>query len=316
MSKYKQIDKLKTNFKKRNYKAFFFFIGFTLLIWIFVQMSKVYDHEVKLLFQLEEIPQHIVIENETQSTLVQVKQTGFKILSINLFNSTLKLDFNELDSVQGGYIFHLEKNKSRIARPLNVSTSELEILQDSLYFNFFRLATKKLKIKPNFKVSFSRGYDSIKNFSFEPSYIEISGNDSILKDLEYISTERKNLKEVSDTLFGAVDIQKIDSISINYSVETINYTLPVAKFTEGSFEIPIEVINTKVNEELVIFPKSVNVNFKTSLSNYEKIDESGFRVVAKYVPDEDFMILELVKQPKLVKNVSLENYKVDYLIKR
>ncbi|MFO7745597.1 MAG: hypothetical protein R6V36_09455 [Psychroflexus sp.] len=316
MSKYKQIDKLKTNFKKRNYKAFFFFIGFTLLIWIFVQMSKVYDHEVKLLFQLEEIPQHIVIENETQSILVQVKQTGFKILSINLFNSTLKLDFNELDSVQGGYIFHLEKNKSRIARPLNVSTSELEILQDSLYFNFFRLATKKLKIKPNFKVSFSRGYDSIKNFSFEPSYIEISGNDSILKDLEYISTERKNLKEVSDTLFGTVDIQKIDSISINYSVETINYTLPVAKFTEGSFEIPIEVINTKVNEELVIFPKSVNVNFKTSLSNYEKIDESGFRVVAKYVPDEDFMILELVKQPKLVKNVSLENYKVDYLIKR
>ncbi|MBZ9778111.1 hypothetical protein LB452_04160 [Psychroflexus sp. CAK8W] len=316
MSKYKQFDNLKTNLKKKNYKAFFFFIGFTLLIWIFVQMSKTYNHEVKLSFQLKEVPQHIVIEDKSQDISVEVNHTGFKILFINLFNSTLSLNFDELDSIGNAYTFNLKQNKSKIEKPLRVSSGELEILQDSLHFTFFKLTTKKLKIKPNFQVSFSKGYDSIKNFSFDPSHIEVSGNVSILKKLEFISTERKNLKDISDTLYGTVNIQKIDSVSINYLVETVKYTLPVAKFTEGNFEIPIDVENNASNEEFVIFPKTATVNFKTSLSNYEKIDESGFKVVAKYEPDEDFMILELVKQPKFVKNVSLENYKVDYLIKR
>jgi hypothetical protein len=46
-----------------------------------------------------------------------------------------------------------------------------------------------------------------------------------------------------------------------------------------------------------------------------RISESGFKVVAKYIPNEDFMILELVEQPKWVKNVSLDSFKIDYLIK-
>ena len=316
MSKSKQINQLKSSFKKRNYKAFFFFIGFTLLIWLFVQMSKTYDHEVQLTFMLQDLPKQIVIENNTKSIPVEVTQTGFKILSINLFNSTIALDFKELDSVNGSFKFDLKKNKYKISKAIKVPNSEFQISQDSIKFKYYRLATKKLKIKPNFKISFSKGYDSVSNFSFEPSYVEVSGNDTILKNLEYISTVEKKINEVSDSLSGTVDIQKIDTISINYMVESVNYSLPVTKFTEGNFEIPIEVKNNEKNEELVIFPKTVVVNFKTSLSNFEKIDESGFKVIAKYKPDEDFMMLELVKQPKHVKNVSLENYKVDYLIKK
>ena len=316
MSKSKQINQLKSSFKKRNYKAFFFFIGFTLLIWLFVQMSKTYDHEVQLTFMLQDLPKQIVIENNTKSIPVEVTQTGFKILSINLFNSTIALDFKELDSVNGSFKFDLKKNKYKISKAIKVPNSEFQISQDSIKFKYYRLATKKLKIKPNFKISFSKGYDSVSNFSFEPSYVEVSGNDTILKNLEYISTVEKKINEVSDSLSGTVDIQKIDTISINYMVESVKYSLPVTKFTEGNFEIPIEVKNNEKNEELVIFPKTVVVNFKTSLSNFEKIDESGFKVIAKYKPDEDFMMLELVKQPKHVKNVSLENYKVDYLIKK
>jgi hypothetical protein len=316
MSKFNQIDKIKTNFRKRNYKAFLFFIIFTLFIWSFVQMSKTYEHDVEITFSLKEIPQDIVIENNTQTLFAQVKQTGFKILSINLFNSNIVLNFTELDSSQNYYSYDIQKNEAKIAKSLKLSSDEFEINEDSLKFNHYKLSTKKLKIKPNFQISFGKGYDSIQSFQFEPSFIEVSGKDSILKSLEFISTQEKVLKDVSDTISGTVEIQKIDSVSINYLVESITYSLPVTKFTEGSFEIPISLEEADFDGELVIFPKTVNVNFKTSLSNYERIDESGFKVIAKYNPSEDFMLLELVKQPKLVKNVSLENYKVDYLIKK
>lgn len=316
MSRYKQFDNIKTSIKKRNYKAFFFFLAFTLLIWSFVQLSKTYEHDVELTFEFGEIPQHIVLDNKTKKVSAQVKQTGFKILYIKLFNSTIELNFNQLDSLSDHYSYSLINNKSHIAKSLNLSKGEIEIGKDSFQFNHYKLSTKKLKIKPNIQVDFSKGYDSITDFVFEPRFIEVSGNDSILKTLEYVTTKEKILKEVSDTVSGQIQIQKIEDISINYLVETVSYTLPVVKFTEGTFEIPIHLENKALENKLVIFPKTVKVNFTTSLSNYERIDESGFKVVAKYKPSEDFMFLELVEQPRLVKSVSLENYKVDYLIKK
>lgn len=316
MSKYEQVKKVKSNLKKRNYKAFIFFLAFTLLIWFFVQMSKTYEDEIQLSVKLEEIPQHIVVEEKTKNISIEVNHTGFKILAVSLFHSSLRLNFYELDTVNGHLIFDLKKNKTKIGKELRLSSNEMKFNKDSIRFSYYKLSTKKLEVRPNFKISFSKGYDSLKPFRFEPSYIEVTGNDSVLKKLEYISTIEKVFKEISDTLSGSVKLKKVDTLSLNYVTKTVNYTLPVAKFTEKSFEIPIEVKSNLKGKELIIFPKTVKVNFKTTLSNYEKIDESGFKVVAEYKPDEDFMLLELVKKPKQVKNVSLDNYKVDYLIKK
>lgn len=316
MSKNKQIDIIKTNFRKRNFKAFFFFLIFTLLIWSFVQLSKTYEHTVQINFELKGIPENIIIDHKTKTLPADIRQTGFKIISINLFNSTFELNFKKLDSLPEYYSFNLKKNKFEVSESLNISSQEFEISEDSLKFDYYNLSSKKIEIRHNFKITFEKGYDSINNFIFEPSHIEIFGKDSVLKALEYISTKEITFKNVSDSLTGKVEIKKFDSISNKYSQETINYRLPVAKFTEGSFEIPIKVKNQALEGELVIFPKTVKVNFKTSLFNYERIDESGFEVVVEYNPDDEFMLLELVKQPKLVKNVSLENNKVDYLIKK
>lgn len=316
MSKYKQIESIKSNFKKRNYKAYIFFLVFTFLIWSFVQLSKTYEHDVQVDFQLKEIPEHIIIENKSQAITAQVQQTGFKILSINLFNSSVDLKFNELDSLTDYFVYDLNKNQSKISKSLNISDNELEFNQEQLRFVFYKLSSKRLKVKHNFKITFEKGYDSIHDFKFEPAYIEVFGDISNLKTLEYISTEEKSFSKVSDSLTGEVNIKTIDSIPNRYSQESIMYSLPVVKFTEGSFEIPIDFEKDDFNDKFVIFPKTVKVNFTTSLSNYERIDESGFKVIAKYRPDENFMILELVKQPKQVKHVSLENHKVDYLIKK
>jgi hypothetical protein len=316
MNSKNQIDKLKGNLKKRNYKAFFFFIGFTLLIWLFVQMSKIYQHDIEVNFHLKNTPESLVIESTEQILKAQVEQSGFKILGIHLFNSTIDIDFNELDTTTNVFQYDLLKNKSEIARSLKISNKDLTIKEDVLIFEHYVLSTKKLKIKSNFKVSFSKGYDSLADFRFEPSQIEVSGNDSILNKLEYISTQDISFENVSDTISGRVEIQKVDSLPVNYLTDNINYFLPVAKFTEGVFEIPIEFEDSELNDQLIIFPKTVKVNFKTSLSNYERIDESGFKVIAKYKPNDKFMLLDLIKQPKYVKNASLENYKVDYLIKK
>jgi hypothetical protein len=316
MTNNKQLNRLTQNIKKRNYKAFIFFLFFTLLIWLFVQMSKTYDHSINLYLKLVDVPKHIVVENKIKSFEIDFKQTGFKILSLSLFNSSMDLNFDQLDSLNNKFIYVTGKHKKEIAKFLSLKSSDIQLSKDSILFSHFKLTTKTLRVKPNFQVVFNKGYDSTLTFMFKPHSIKVSGNDSILKTLSYIYTEQKDFRKVSDTLEGRISIQTIDSVSINYFEKEVDYFLPVSKFTEGNFEITIEVSQTNTNQDIVIFPKTVKVNFKTSLANYERIDESGFKVVAKYMPGEDFMILELIEQPKFVNNVSLDSYKVDYLIKK
>jgi hypothetical protein len=316
MNQKTQLNRLKQNIKKRNYKAFIFILFFTMLIWLFVQMSKSYDDSISLSITLKEVPENIIIENPVHSLEVDIQQTGFKILSMSLFNSSMDINFNQLDSLNNRFIYVTEKHRKEISKSLNLKPRDIQMSMDSLVYKHFRLATKTLKVKPNFKVDFAIGYDSTATFSFEPRFVKVSGNDSILNTIEHIYTKPKDFKKVSDTLQGSIGIQTIDSVSINYFDTEVDYFIPVSKFTEGSFEIPIEVSQTGTNQDIVIFPKTVNVNFKTSLANFERIDESGFKVVAKYIPSEDFMILELVEQPKWVKNITLDSFKVDYLIKK
>jgi hypothetical protein len=316
MNQKTQLNRLKQNIKKRNYKAFIFILFFTMLIWLFVQMSKSYDDSISLSITLKEVPENIIIENPVHSLEVDIQQTGFKILFMSLFNSSMDIHFNQLDSLNNRFVYVTEKHKKEISKSLNLKPSDIQMSIDSLVYKHFRLATKTLKVKPNFKVDFAIGYDSTATFVFEPQFVKVSGNDSILNTIEHIYTKPKDFKKVSDTLKGSIRIQTIDSVSINYFDTEIDYFLPVSKFTEGSFEIPIEVSQTNTNQDIVIFPKTVNVNFKTSLANFERIDESGFKAIAKYIPSEDFMILELVEQPKWVKNVTLDSFKVDYLIKK
>ena len=316
MNQKTQLNRLKQNIKKRNYKAFIFILFFTMLIWLFVQMSKSYDDSISLSITLKEVPENIIIENPVHSLDVDIQQTGFKILSMSLFNSSMDIHFNQLDSLNNQFIYVTEKHRKEISKSLNLKPRDIQMSMDSLVYKHFRLATKTLKVKPNFKVDFAIGYDSTATFVFEPQFVKVSGNDSILNTIEHIYTKPKDFKKVSDTLKGSIRIQTIDSVSINYFDTEIDYFLPVSKFTEGSFEIPIEVSQTNTNQDIVIFPKTVNVNFKTSLANFERIDESGFKAIAKYIPSEDFMILELVEQPKWVKNVTLDSFKVDYLIKK
>ena len=316
MNQKTQLNRLKQNIKKRNYKAFIFILFFTMLIWLFVQMSKSYDDSISLSITLKEVPENIIIENPVHSLEVDIQQTGFKILSMSLFNSSMDIHFNQLDSLDNRFIYVTEKHKKEISKSLNLKPNDIQMSVDNLEYKHFRLATKTLKVKPNFKVDFAIGYDSTATFSFEPRFVKVSGNDSILNTIDHIYTKPIDFKKVSDTLKGSIGIQTIDSVSINYFDTEVDYFIPVSKFTEGSFEIPIEVSQTGTNQDIVIFPKTVNVNFKTSLANFERIDESGFKVVAKYIPSEDFMILELVEQPKWVKNITLDSFKVDYLIKK
>ena len=175
---------------------------------------------------------------------------------------------------------------------------------------------KEIKIIPNLEVEFKVGHDSVQNFKFKPEMVKISGKDSILKTIDSVSTVFKNFTNVSDTLSGEIQLKTDDFKSVNFFRTEVEYLLNVDRFTEGKVKVPIKVVNLPPNAEVTTFPKTVEIIFKTSLSNFEKIDKNDFTVECRYDENLDFMIPKVVKHPKLLKHLNLNINKVDYLIKR
>ncbi|MEO2127795.1 MAG: YbbR-like domain-containing protein, partial [Christiangramia sp.] len=91
------------------------------------------------------------------------------------------------------------------------------------------------------------------------------------------------------------------------------------KFTEGSVEIPVEVINIPNGLNLAYFPKSVVVYYQVNLKRFDKINRSDFRVVCDYSEineGDDFMVAKVVEKPELITNLRLNERRIQFVIKR
>lgn len=315
MNKNQQFKTIKTNLSKRNYKAFVFFLCFTLLIWIFVQLSKNYNQTVEFNFEITNIPKDIIVEENSKAVQFQLNETGFKLLSLNTFTQDFEIDYDELKPEDDKLIYDLS-DKSKIAKAFNIDESELKLTENTLSYKYYKLKTKSIKVIPDFQIEFKVGYDSVQNFKFKPNRVKISGKDSILNTVDSVSTVFKSFSNVSDTLSGEIQLKTDDFKSVNFFTNEVEYLLNVDRFTEGKVQVPIKVVNLPPNAEVTTFPKTVEISFKTSLSNFDKIDKKDFVVECSYNENGDFMIPKVVKHPKLLKHLNLNINKVDYLIKR
>ena len=91
----------------------------------------------------------------------------------------------------------------------------------------------------------------------------------------------------------------------------------VEKFTEGSLDVPVSVINVPENVSVNHYPKTVTILFNTSLSNYKIINETHFIVQCDFNEineNNSFLTPKIVKQPKLIKNVRMQTKKVEFIL--
>jgi len=56
----------------------------------------------------------------------------------------------------------------------------------------------------------------------------------------------------------------------------------VDKFTEGTFKIPVTIINVPFGVKVTTFPKEIEVIYQAGLSNFSKITQNDVSVVFDY----------------------------------
>lgn len=313
--------KIKSPWIKRGpLKTFLFFLGFSTMIWIFVQFSKQYTIPIELPVTYVNIPKDKLLgENNPETLNLRVRDYGFNLARYRMLPPSLEINLENAREESGQLIYNLEQEKPAIVNQLNLEFDELAFLQNNLRVNFEQKAVKTVDVRSNIALNFAVGFSALEEVKLEPDTVRISGPAAILDTLTEVQTENIRIENIKSDLKGTVKLDKSGLERVTFFQDEVNYYLRTDKFTEGRIEIPIELQNVPEGNNVAIFPKEVVVFYQVSLNDFDKIKPTSFKVVVDFrneIPKEGYLLAQVVQKPALVNNVRLSENRIQFVVKR
>ncbi|WP_299678689.1 CdaR family protein [uncultured Dokdonia sp.] len=306
-------------FKRANVREFLFFLLLTTVLAILIKLSKDYTKIYSLPVSVVSTPIDKVVSTIQPNTLdVTTRLSGFALLSNQFSDFELAIDFNQLEKTSNKqYRYIPEGHPLEIANAFSGVSEVTAISPQQVAIQIDSLASKDIPVKSSVVTQYKTGYGPNGKAALEPATVRIVGPKAYIDTITSVQTVPKNIAEVSENI--AVTLS-IDSLALHEEVRlssyAITYTQGVAKFTEGSFSIPVKLINAG-GTAVKIFPKTVDVYFTVPIDAYESITSNDFEVVCDFKNrnvEDDFIALTVRRSSKSAKNIRLATKQIKYIV--
>ena len=313
----KHIKSKRVQGKRLNVFVLFMFLSF--VISLLVKLSDTYTQTLQFELQPTRLESNeVLISKEAKTINVTLSGKGFELLKYYIEARIIDVDFSELTKDKSQYIWTERSQLEKIINHFDSKISVKSINPDTLLFQYDPQFIKKVPVQMSVNSSFAFGFDLVNTFQSLPDSITLTGPKSLLKTITSIQTKTLDLKNLNSNVDRkvALDIPNA-SQQILYSHQVVRIKGEVDKFTEGSVQVPVTVVNVPDNLILNFFPKEITVIFYTSLKAYNTIDASYFSIECDFnsLTDENkYLNPVLVKQPAIVKTAKLKRTELEYLI--
>lgn len=320
------LTKLKSRIIKsiRNKKlnVFGLFLVLTFVFSALTKLSKTYTDNITLDIRYVNLPEQDVI---TLDSLPKINATvsafGFDLLWYQFRKHTIQIDFEKDVYIKDStYVWIASKFKNEINNQLGNSAEVVSLEKDTLRFPFETLIVKKVPVILNSKVVFKTGYDILDSYTIRPDSVNVIGSALEVSKISKVETELLSMKDVIDTINKTLVLMKPENPNVKFSTNEVSVSVKVEKFTEGTLEVPVTIINKPLDVPINYFPKTVTVLYYTSLNSYKTIKPLDFKVDCDFAETENtnkaFFVPKLVKIPKEVKSARLKQNKVEFIITR
>jgi hypothetical protein len=308
------------------HKAIVFVVCLALssFLWLLSSLEKRYTSRISVPVRYVDIPK----EKQLSGILPQkfdliVDAYGYTLLSykLHLAFSPVLLNVNELvdNALESGnryrYTISTVSHKEEIEKQISSEIRILSIKPDTLIFNFNKIVSRKIRIKPMLKLQFENQY-SLENDPFTvPDSILVSGPKNILDTLKFVGTRLCTYTKLVNSVEEKVVLQPIPGLRI--AGNEVKLTIPVEQNTEVTFEVPVQVTNKPANINLKTFPGIVKVSCRIGLSKYKNLDYSTFHAFVdfkKISPNDARLPVSFESPGKGVLTVSYSPKEVEYIL--
>ena len=313
--------KLLKSIKSKRINVFLLFLALSFMFLLLTKLTKDYTKTIAFTIKpINAVENHVVLRDSTHKFDITLRTYGFKFLRYYLTNPKVTVDLEDLDNFKNQYIWTNSKGIAHLNSQFSETVKILAVNPDSVIFRYDTSEIKKVPVQLNSEVTFKPGYDILNDYGIFPDSIKIIGPKVLLDSIHVIQTERLSLSEVNKDIDVQLNVILPDSSkNVVYSHKKINVNGHIEKFTEGSIEVPVDIINVPKDVVINYFPKSINVLYYTSLSNFKQVKKNDFIVECDFNTlkvGSTFLDPKLVKYPENVKNLKLGQKHIEFIISK
>lgn len=262
-------------------------------------------------FSVSKLPKHLSI---------QVNGPGWTILKQKIFSSSrLTFDISsELNKINRQSFTVLTKHlKSNISKQIGSELAIATITPDSLNFRFTDIKSKRVALRPDFKMEVRKQYILKSDIKLTPDSINISGPDFLIDKTDFIYTKKLSFEDLHANIEGETTIATPDNITHN--TEEVKYIIPVEKLTEKHINIPVSSTNVPDSVNIKFFPSIIDMSYFVGISKFNKYSAYDFKIEVDYEKinfNSPKIELRISKHPADVNAayIKLQPEEVEYLI--
>ncbi|RLD30212.1 MAG: YbbR-like domain-containing protein [Bacteroidetes bacterium] len=311
--------KIASFFSSKKVNVFILFLLLALLFSVLTKLSKDYTQTVDFNIEAINVPEDKVIVKDS-SHVMQITLTtyGFRLIKYYLIKPTIKVDFQNLDRNTTHYFWIERRELSNIVSQFDANIKIESINPETIAFRYDVNHVKKIPVVLDSQINFSSGFDLIEDYIINPDSIKVIGPKVLIDSISEIATMQLTMDDVNSNVSVPVKLNlPKHTENLEFSHNQVQVSAKVERFTEGSINIPVDIINLPNEIKIKYYPKEVSVLFFTSLSNFKSISSSSFIVECDYNKlnvQDTYLIPKIVKQPNNVKNVRLNENRIEFIL--
>ncbi|MBC7654162.1 MAG: YbbR-like domain-containing protein [Oligoflexus sp.] len=268
--------------ERRKLSIFLTCLILAVLAWLFFSLSNNYEYEVKTAVRFKNLPLNKAF-NPLQSDTVTltVQGTGWQLLftKLRIYPKELKVS---LSTLQKRNFVTFTNQLKEINKDYSTQQKIINVVPDTLYFDFTTRKVKKVPIKLLTKLTFIKQFGQSKDIILDPSEVTVTGPQNELDKISFWPSDTLVKNNIDNDIIGNVNLSKSEEPNISVFPSQAQIKIPVEEFTEESFNIPVKVINNREYYNIKLIPEKVKVVFMVPLSLYENISEDDFEATVNF----------------------------------
>lgn len=303
---------------KSNILIFSIFFVIAVALWFMLAFNETYSTKFNIPLRITELPgTYGYTEKTPQKIDIRILGTGKELYRFNKhIKKEFSISYRQLTKEKNRH-YILRKDLVEIVKvnlPQNLKLTK--IYTDTLFLYLKKIISKKVPVRHNLTINYNEMYEQFGAIETKPDSVIISGSESILRKIQFVSTQKLSVKKISDTVKITIPIET--QTNVRYSTTKVSIMIPVERYTEKSIKLDISIENLPDTVKFVSFPKKAEVSFILGLSNYNKVSDADFRVYADYnkiIKNKSMQYSPAVEySPNYIKNIRISPGSFEYFL--
>lgn len=302
---------------RKDILTYLLFVGLATLVWWGRAMSSQREADITLPITYTDIPEQVVFGAPLPQELkVSIRDNGKQLRKIADSHLGITLSIGtQLAEQEGSVHIAAEILRPKLQDLLPGSTIVLQVQPEVIEVAYHRQEEKDVEVRLAAQWTPAQQYQMCGTPVVEPNQVRIYGKKADLKRIRDISTEPLQVQDVRDTLRCTAGLVAPEGIRVVPSSVTVTFI--AEQFTEKTFTLPVEVIDTIAGEALRLFPQTVTVQARVGMSHFTEVQAEDFRVQCRFPRTEtNALPVEVICDNPYVTRVRTNPNELEYIIEK